>query len=104
MGCGQKSLVLEAMPSFFRKATSPNLALFTRGNEMIPGTVHRSPGIYLAAENKKKKRKSSLRRPYDEGCATIHCLKWGLLLASELGRIAKKRERRKGRDSFINVC
>ena len=37
-------------------------------NEIIPGAVHRSPGIYLIAEENSGK-------PQD---ATIHRLKWGL--------------------------
>ena len=37
-------------------------------NEMIPGVVHRSPGMCLAAEeNPGKPRKTSARRPSDEG-------------------------------------
>ena len=52
-------------------------------NEMIPGAVHRSSGIYLiAVENLRLET-------VDEGCATSHRLKWGPLLPNEVGRIAQ---------------
>ena len=41
-------------------------------NEMILGAVHRSPGIYLTAEEIPGKPQLG---DVDEGCATSHCLK-----------------------------
>ena len=52
-------------------------------NEMIPGLVHRSPGIYHTAE------KTLARRPFDESSETTHRLKWGLLPQTEVSRIAQ---------------
>ena len=66
---------------------------------MLPGVVQRSPGICLTA---KKNRKTSARRPSDEGCVTSDRLKWDSLLPNELGRIAQHvrngegRKKRKG--------
>ena len=47
-------------------------------NEMIPGAVHRSPGIYL-----------TVRKPSDKGCATSYRLKWDPSPSNEIGRIAQ---------------
>ena len=63
---------------------------------MIPGTVHRSPGIYLPAEE--NPRKLHLGTVH-EGCTTSHHLKWGSLPPNEVGRITRyvrKGEGRKG--------
>ena len=42
-------------------------------NEMIPGVMHRSVGIYLMAEE------NSARGPSFDSCATSHRFKWGSL-------------------------
>ena len=44
-------------------------------NEMILGAVHRSPGIWLTAEE--NPRKPQLGDRLMKGCATSHRLKWG---------------------------
>ena len=44
-------------------------------NEMKPGVIHGSPGIYLTAEA----GENSARRQSDESCVTSHHLKWGYL-------------------------
>ena len=44
-------------------------------NEMILGVMHRYPGICLTAQENPKK--TSARRPSDEGAVTSHCLRWG---------------------------
>ena len=40
-------------------------------NEVKPGTMHRSPGIYLTAQL----RKTSASRSFDKGCVNNHHLK-----------------------------
>ena len=50
-------------------------------NEMIPGAVHRSLGIYLTAEENLR------QETIDEGFETSHHLKWGSLPENELMRI-----------------
>ena len=51
-------------------------------NEMIPGTVHRSPGIYLTAE--KNPGNHSYETVRLRGCATSHRLKWDPFLQMRL--------------------
>ena len=63
---------------------------------MIPGAVHRFPGIYFTAEE--NHRETSAKRPSDEGCATSHDLKWDPLPPDKGRRIAqhdREGERRK---------
>ena len=50
--------------------------------EMIPGTVHRSPGIYLTAE--KNPGNHSYETVRLRGCATSHRLKWDPFLQMRL--------------------
>ena len=54
-------------------------------NEMIPGVVHRSPGICLTAEENPGKPQLET---VDEYSATSHSLKWRSLSANEIGKIA----------------
>ena len=54
---------------------------------MVPGAVHRSPGIYLTDENNLKK--TSARRRSDEDSAARHRFKWGPLPQNEVGRITQ---------------
>ena len=42
-------------------------------NEMIPGALHKPPGIYLTVEENPDK--TSAMRMSDEGCVTSHRLK-----------------------------
>jgi hypothetical protein len=44
------------------------------GNEAKPRAMHKTPGICLTAEEKKKEKLNW--RMSDEGCATSHTLKW----------------------------
>jgi hypothetical protein len=54
-------------------------------NEMKLGAVHRSPGIYLKAG---EKRGQSPRGDYlMKVCATSHRLQWGPLHPNDVGRI-----------------
>jgi hypothetical protein len=48
---------------------------------VIPEGVHRSPGIYLTAEENPGKPQLG------EGCATSHCLNWVCLLSNCVGMI-----------------
>ena len=52
-------------------------------NEVIQGTLHRFPGIYLTAEKNLK------NISYDEGCIVSHRLKWGTLPPKGVLRIAQ---------------
>jgi hypothetical protein len=54
---------------------------------MIPGAVHRSPGIFLTAEG--KSRKTSVRRPSDEGLYDQSSPQMGYLTPNDGGRIAQ---------------
>ena len=54
--------------------------------------MHSSPDIYLTAE-----KKTSAKRPSDEGCSTIHRLKWGPLPPNEVDMIAQQVEEGEGR-------
>jgi hypothetical protein len=71
---------------------------------MIPGAVHRSPGICIAAE--KTPPKTSTRRLSDEGTnATSRRLKWGPFPLNEIGAIAqhvrKGDGRKEGKDGIV---
>ena len=81
MFCGQKSLLLVwrchqllsgliANNHFPRVSRQSRLSANDRGDDMIPGTVHRSPDIYLTA-------------------AISHRLNWDPLPPNEVGRIAQ---------------
>ena len=61
---------------------------------MIPGTVHRSPGIFLTAEE--NPGKSQLAERLMKGCATSHRFNLGPFTPNEDGRIAQERRRRTG--------
>ena len=63
-------------------------------NEMIPGTVHRSHGIYLTAEGNSGK---PLLEDHHEGCATSHRLKWGPLPPNDVSRTTQHVSKREGR-------
>ena len=45
-----------------------------------------------------KLQRISARRPFDECCATSHCLKWGPLPQTEVGRIAQHGREGEGRN------
>ena len=66
---------------------------------MILGTVHRSPGIYLIAE---QNLENLSYETIDEGCATSHRLQLDPLPPNEVGRIAQhvregeQKKKRKG--------
>ena len=68
---------------------------------MIPGAVHRSPGICLTTEENPRKLQLG-RRPSD---ATSHRLKWGPLPLKEVSRIVqhvrKGEGRKEGKDGDI---
>ena len=94
-GCGQKSFKLVwwchwLLSGFLAKGLTPSVTSLTSvandksDNEMIPGAVHRSPGICLQAEE-------NLGKPQlgDRGCSTSHLLKWGPFSPNEVGRIAQ---------------
>ena len=69
-------------------------------NEMIPGAVHRSSGIYRTAEE------NFNQKTVDKGCVTSHRLKWGPLPLNEVGRIAqhaRKRKRRKEGNDWRSI-
>jgi hypothetical protein len=60
-------------------------------NEIILGDVHRSPDIYLTAEE-------NAANPQLGDCVTNYSLKWGPLLPDKVNRIAqhaRKGEKRK---------
>ena len=61
---------------------------------MIPGAVHRSPGICLKAEE--NLGKPQLRERMMRVRAASHRLKWGPLLQNEVSRIVRKEEGNKG--------
>jgi hypothetical protein len=66
------------------------------GNEMIPGVMHRSPGIYLTAEENPEK--PQLLDRVMKGLCDQSLPQLGSLSPSEIGRIAhhaRKGERRK---------
>ena len=67
-------------------------------NEMILGTVHRSPGICLTAEETPRKPQLGDRRM--KGCATSHRLKWVrfLQMRSVGSHVRKGEERKEGQD------
>ena len=60
---------------------------------MIPGTGHRSPGIYIQL---RKTLKTSARIPSDESCVTSHRFKWVPFLLDEVGSIAEHVRREEG--------
>ena len=65
-------------------------------NGMIPGAVHRSPGIYLTAEE--NLGKPQLGDYLMKRLATCHSLKWGPLPPNEARSIVQHvRKRRKER-------
>ena len=64
-------------------------------NEVKPKAVHRSPGIYLTAEENPEKISAS--RTSDESNATGHHLKWGLLPSNDVGRIVQHVKQGEGR-------
>ena len=64
-------------------------------NKIISVVVHRSPGICLKSEENPE---NPSKETVDEGCATSHRLKWGLLLPNEVGRIAQHVRNREGRE------
>ena len=55
-------------------------------NEVKPGAMHRFPGIYLMAEENPGKSQlgDNLMK-----AVTSHCLKWGPLRYTDVGRIAQ---------------
>ena len=73
-------------------------------NEAKVVAVHRSPGIYLKAEE--NPRNTTVRRR-SEDCATSHRLKWGPLPTYEIDRIVRdvmeKRERKATRFESL-IC
>ena len=56
--------------------------------------MHRSPGIYLTAEE--NPRKPQLGDRVTKGCATSHHLKWGPFPPNEVDRIAQRVRKEKG--------
>ena len=75
-------------------------------NEMIPGAVHRSPGICLTAEE--NLGKTHLGDRLMKGYATSHPVKWGPFPPNEVDRIAlnvKTVERKsKGGTGIVNIA
>ena len=63
--------------------------------EMIPGDVHRSPGICLTAEE--NPRNPQLGDRLMKGCTTSHRLKWGPFNPNEVSRIAQHVRKGEGR-------
>ena len=63
---------------------------------MIPVAVFRSHGIYLKAKGNPGEPKQG---SVNEGCATCHRLKWGLLSPNEVGRITKHVRKAEGEES-----
>ena len=64
-------------------------------NEMVPGAVHRSPGICLTAEeNSGKPQAGDLLM---KGCADKHRLKWGPFPLNEVGMFAQHVRKGEGR-------
>ena len=72
------------------------LSVNDKGDDMmILRAVHKSLSICLTAEENPKK--TSARRPSDEGSANSHNLKWGPILLNEVSRIAKHVSKGEGR-------
>jgi hypothetical protein len=98
MGCIQKSFKLvwrchQFLSEFLEKGYLPRISRQSRlsahdkgNNEMIPGTVHRSHGIYFTAEENSGKLQLGT---VDEGCATNDRLKCGPLLPNDVNRNAQ---------------
>ena len=82
MGCGNKEsfklMRVAVLPSPIQVRCVCRLVV----NEMKPGDVYISPGIYRMA-------KLQLRRPSEEDCATSLHLKWGILSPNEVDRITQ---------------
>ena len=68
------------------KTTCPVCHVSHVSRLIIPGAVHRSPGIYLTAEETLKNVSQEAVR---KGCVTSHRLKWGPSSTNEVGRIAQ---------------
>ena len=64
-------------------------------NEMIPGVVNRSPGIYLTT--KKNPEKPQLRDRLMKGLWDQSSLQMGSLLPFEVGKIVQHVQKREGR-------
>ena len=63
---------------------------------ITPGAVHRSPGIYLTAEENPEE-------PQVRGCATGHRLKWSPLPPNEVSGIAMLRKWQLGVKGQIGI-
>ena len=72
----------------FLKILLPRVSrqLAYKSDDMIPGNVHRSPGIYLAA--KENPVKPQLGNTV-EGCVIRRRLKWGHLPRNDVGKIVE---------------
>ena len=66
--------------------TSATSVANDKGDEMIPGTIHRSPGIYLSVEE--NCGKPQLGDRLMKAVRTCHRLKLGLLPPDEVSRLA----------------
>ena len=49
-------------------------------NESVPGVLHIQPGIYLKADESPE---NVSKEAVDEGCSSIHRLKWDLLPSND---------------------
>jgi hypothetical protein len=117
IGCGQKNFKLawrchQLLSGFLVNGHLPRVSYQSRpsandmgDNEVILGAVHRSPGIYLTAEENPG---NQLGDRLVKCCATNHRLKWGSLPPNEVGRIAQhvreEKEGKKGRTGFDPSC
>ena len=93
MGCDQKSFKLWVVSEFMAKGHLPRMSHQSRlsandkgDHEIFLGAEHKSPGIYLTAEENPE---NLSLESVDEGCATSHRLKWGPFPTDEVGRISQ---------------
>ena len=97
MGCGQNSCKQvwrchQLLSGFLANVYLPRVPRQSRllandkgDNEIIPGAVHRSPGIYLAAEKTPGKPQERV----NEDSATSHQLKWDSLSPNDAPSIPR---------------
>ena len=90
-----------------RVSRESRLSANDKGDEIIPGAVNRFfwevKDLVKLPYSWDNPRKTSTRRPSDEGCASSHCLKWGPLPSNVVSRIAqhvRKGEWKNGRGIF----
>ena len=103
MGCDQKCFKIawrfhQLLSRFLVKGHLPRLSSQLRlsandngDNEMMPGAVHELLAFTVWL------RKTSAKRPSDEGCANSHRLKWSPLPPNDVGSISERAREGEGR-------